>query len=109
MDQVLLRPLPVKHPEQLVLLDQSGPQHGSIEGANAFSYPTFKDFRDRGSVFSGVLARYALGMSVAFHGQTDRAAGELVSGNYFDVLGIPALVGRTFSPSASLCHPSGHL
>jgi predicted permease len=107
MDQVLLRALPVKHPEQLVLLDQPGPQHGSIRSENAFSYPMYQDFRDHSTVFSGVLARFPLSLSVAFHGQTDRAEGELVSGNYFEVLGVPALVGRTFTRDDDRT-PGGH-
>src|SRR5216683_379525 len=107
MDQVLLRALPVKHPEHLILLDQPGPQRGSIRSENAFSYPMYQDFRDRNRVFSGVLARFPLSMSVAFHGQTDRAEGELVSGNYFDVLGVPALVGRTFTQDDDRT-PDGH-
>src|SRR5712692_6864079 len=57
MDQVLLRMLPVQHPEQLVMLDQQGPTQGSVENDNSFSYPMYKDFRDGSPVFSGVLAR----------------------------------------------------
>ena len=48
-------------------------------------------------VFSGVLARFPLAMSVSYRGQTERAAGDLVSGNYFEVLGVRALIGRTFT------------
>jgi len=97
MDQVLLRMLPVQHPEQLVMLDQQGPTQGSVENDNAFSYPMYKDFRDHSPVFSGVLARFPLSMSVSYRGQTERAAGDLVSGNYFEVLGVRALIGRTFT------------
>ncbi|HUJ23822.1 MAG TPA: ABC transporter permease [Bryobacteraceae bacterium] len=107
MDQVLLRALPVKHPEQLVLLDQPGPNQGAIRNENAFSYPMYKDFRDHSPVFSGVVARFPISMSVAYHGQTDRAEGELVSGNYFDVLGVRALLGRTLTPDDDLT-PGAH-
>jgi predicted permease len=107
MDQVLLRALPVQHPEQLVMLDQPGPQNGSIFGENAFSYPMYRDFRDHNSVFSGLLARFPISMSVAYHDQTDRAEGELVSGNYFEVLGVRALLGRTFTRDDDRT-PGGH-
>src|SRR5690242_8039468 len=107
MDQVLLRALPVQHPEQLVMLDQPGPQNGSIFAENAFSYPMYRDFRDHNSVFSGLLARFPISMSVAYHDQTDRAEGELVSGNYFEVLGVHALLGRTFTRDDDRT-PGGH-
>src|SRR5258708_36066970 len=97
MDQVLLRMLPVQHPEQLVMLDQQGPTQGKVENDNSFSYPMYKDCRDRSPVFSGVLARFPLGMSISYRGQTELANGDLVSGNYFEVLGVQAWAGRTFT------------
>src|SRR5258707_11286350 len=97
MDHVLLRMLPVQHPEQLVMLDQQGPTQGKVENDNSFSYPMYKDFRDRSPVFSGVLARFPLGMSISYRGQTELANGDLVSGNYFEVLGVQAWAGRTFT------------
>jgi predicted permease len=58
----------------------------------------YKDLRDRGAnVFSGLLARFAIPLSVAGVGQTERADGELVSGNYFEVLGVRPALGRVFS------------
>ena len=98
MDQVLLRYLPVQHPEQLVMLDQPNLTQGSIWNDHSFSYPMYKDFRDQNQVFSGVLARFPLPFSVGYRGQTERAEGEMVSGNYFQVLGVSALIGRTFAP-----------
>jgi hypothetical protein len=98
LDQVLLRLLPVKDPEQLVLLTTVGSHYGSNTGANALSYPMYKDFRDRNQVFSGLLCRYGLPLSMGYGGQTERVDGELVSGNYFDVLGVKAALGRTFTP-----------
>src|SRR5262249_11194856 len=97
LDQVLLRLLPVKEPEQLVLLTSVGSHYGSNTGANALSYPMYKDFRDRNQVFSGVLCRFGLPLSLGYKGQTERVDGELVSGNYFDVLGVKAALGRTFT------------
>src|SRR5438132_849417 len=97
LDQVLLRLLPVKDPEQLVLLTSVGAHYGSNTGANAFSYPMYKDFRDRNQVFSGLLGRFGLPLSLGYKGRTERTEGELVSGNYFEALGVKAAIGRIFT------------
>src|SRR6185295_19363630 len=97
MDQVLLRPLPVHHPGRLVILDGPGPFQGRTVNAMTFSYPMYVDFRDRNEVFSGVLARFSTSMTVVWHGQSERANGDLVSGNYFDVLGVGAALGHVFT------------
>lgn len=107
MDQLLLRYLPVGHPEQLVVLDQPNMTQGSILTDHAFSYPMYKDFRDHGLVFDGVLARFPLPISVGHNGQTERANGEIVSGNYFEVLGVSAFLGRTLTPEDDRL-PGGH-
>jgi len=103
VDQLLLRLLPIKDPQQLVLLTWRGNHYGSNRGGNALSYPMYKDFRDNqvlsGHVFTGTLCRFATPLSVSFNGQTERADGELVSGNYFEVLGVGAAVGRSFTPN----------
>jgi len=98
MDQLLLRYLPVRHPEQLVMLDQEAFTQGMVLTDHAFSYPMYKDFRDQARVFDGVLARFSLPISVGHNGQTERANGEIVSGNYFEVLGVSAFLGRTLTP-----------
>lgn len=98
IDQLMLRLLPVKNPSELVLLDSRGNHYGNNRGANSFSYPIYKDFEARNQAFSGILARVASPVSMSFHGQTERAAGELVSGSYFNVLGVPAAIGRTVAP-----------
>ena len=94
MDQVLLRPLPVHDPGALVLLDGPGAFRGRTLNAMTFSYPMYRDFRDRNEVFAGVLARVPLAMTAVWRGVSERANGELVSGNYFDVLGIRPALGR---------------
>jgi predicted permease len=102
MDQVLLRSLAVKQPEQLVLLSANGPRRGMVNtsygDAYTFSYPMYRDFRDKNPVFSGLLARFPISFSMSWHDQTERIYGDLVSGNYFDVLGVHAAIGRTFTP-----------
>jgi putative ABC transport system permease protein len=99
MDQALLRSLPVKRPEQLVLFSAPGPRMGRVNtnynDLVAFSYPMYRDFRDGNTVFSGVMARFPINFSMSWHDQTERVTGDLVSGNYFDVLGVEAAIGRT--------------
>src|SRR5882762_2243667 len=96
-DQILLRLLPVQHPEQLVVFDNPGTFAGRTFNNNTFSYPMYRDFRDRNSVFSGVIARFPAPLTLMMTGQSERVSGELVSGNYFDVLGVHAIVGRTLT------------
>jgi putative ABC transport system permease protein len=101
MNQILLRQLPLKNPNELVILRAPGPVTGHVSDdgdyTESFSYPMYKGLRDNNSVFTGILARYNFSASVASKGQTDRATGELVSGNYFEVLGVQPAVGRVFT------------
>jgi predicted permease len=97
-DQVLLRLLPVKSPERLVVLDGPGAFQGRSFNNGTFSYPIYRDFRDRNTVFDGVLARFPAPLTLMTNGQAERVSSELVSGNYFDVLGVRAYIGRTFTP-----------
>src|SRR5438270_932634 len=86
LDQILLRLLPVKNPEQLVLLTMRGQHYGSNWGGNAISYPMYEDFRKNNSVFSGMFCRFALQTSLGYGNRTERVDAELVSGSYFPVL-----------------------
>ncbi|MBV8709106.1 MAG: ABC transporter permease [Acidobacteriaceae bacterium] len=96
-DQVLVRALPVKNPEQLVLLSAVGQHYGSNRGWNRISYPMYQDFRDGNTVFSGMFCFFETEMNLSYGGRTERVSGELVSGNYFPVLGIKAAFGRLFT------------
>jgi predicted permease len=98
LDQILLRVLPVKDPQQLVLLTMRGRHYGNNWGGNAISYPMYRDFQDHNEVFSGMFCRRPFDSSVSFGGQTERAAAEMVSGTYFPVLGVGAAIGRVFAP-----------
>jgi predicted permease len=147
VDEVLLRQLPVKNPDQLVLFNGARNHYGSNSGGNMLSFPMYEDFRDdfvgpfdsptaalaqgrpldstptglaqggraSGSklprvslpvangapaqeVFSGMFARRPIAMNVGVEGQTERVPGELVSGTYFQVLGVGAAVGRVITP-----------
>ena len=107
LDQVLLRLLPVKHPEQLVILTQHGSHYGSNTGMNALSYPMYKDFSEHNDVFSGMFCRFPTEVSLGFGNRTERVDAELVSGTYFSVLGVTAALGRTFTPDDDRI-PNGH-
>jgi predicted permease len=103
-DQMLLRSLPVKEPTRLVMLHYSGSDTGRLmsrggSSGDYFSYPMYRNIRDRNSVFSGVLATTQAQVAVQWKNTPAFATAELVSGNYFDVLGVKSAIGRLFSPS----------
>src|SRR5438094_4286416 len=98
LDQVLLRLLPVKDPDQLLLLTMRGRHYGNNWGGNAISYPMYRDFQDHSEVVSGMFCRFPARVSLTFGGQAERVQDELVSGTYFAVLGVTTALGRTFTP-----------
>jgi predicted permease len=106
-DQILVRMLPVKQPEQLVMFSAVGQHYGGNSGRNRISYPMYQDFRDHNTVFSGMFCFREVDFSLAYDGHTERVAGEVVSGNYFPVLGVRAAIGRLFSASDDL-HQGAH-
>ena len=98
-DQVLLRMLPVERPKELVRFMWSGAFSGSAssfggEDFNYFSYPMYKDLRDQNQVFSGVIAADKTSAAVSWHNQAENEDAEVVSGNYFEVLGLKPAAGR---------------
>ena len=99
LDQALLRTLPVKDADRLVILQSLGIFKGHTSsriggGDFSFSYPMYRDLRDQNSVFSGLIATNKVGVGVQWRNQPELVAGELVSGNYFDVLGVQPALGR---------------
>ncbi|HEV3063234.1 MAG TPA: ABC transporter permease [Vicinamibacterales bacterium] len=150
VDEVLLRALPVKNPEQLVLFDGARNHYGSNSGGNMLSFPMYEDFRDnfvdRGDrpalprvsqpvpnpaptprLLSGLFARRPVAMNVGVPGnpgspggpgspgspgssvQTERVPGELVSGTYFQVLGVRAALGRVILPEDDQARGDGYV
>jgi predicted permease len=97
MDQLMLRRLPVKHPDQLVMLVQRGAHNGNNLGGRMHSYPMYQDFQQKAAPFSEVLCRRLVSSSVSIDNQTERVDAELVSGNYFTMLGVRAAAGRLFN------------
>jgi len=105
-DEMLLRPLPVSHPEELVNLRSPGPRSGSTSCNQAgsceavFSYLMFRDLeKQTRAAFTGVAAHVLFGANVAFHNQTLSGDAVLVSGSYFPLLGVRPSLGRLFGPA----------
>lgn len=120
VNAVMLQSLPVHHPEQLVVLRWSAhrrPENigsssygdcsatewrGSNYGGCSFSYPMFKEIRTEKDLFSNIVAFAGPAqLDLSGNGPASMARGELVSGNYFQVLGVPAALGRTLQPLMS--------
>jgi predicted permease len=98
LDQILLRLLPVKNPQELVLLTMRGRHYGSNWGGNAISHPMFRDFAAHNDVFTDMFCRFPYEASLSFNGQAERVQLELVSGTYFSTLGLNPYLGRVFTP-----------
>src|SRR4029077_2167909 len=101
-DQVLLRMLPVERPKDLVRFEWTGAFRGSMssfggDDHNYFSYPMYKDLRDQNQIFTGILAADKAQIGVSWRGQAESADAEVVSGNYFQLLGLKPSVGRLFT------------
>jgi predicted permease len=114
VDAVLLRKLPVKDPDQLVLFNSISNREFSPGGHNgsnqldkvtglmtrsSFPYQTFQRMREARGALTDVVAFGSVSVNVNAEGQADVAHGQAVSGNYFDVLGVPAFLGRTIKES----------
>ena len=103
-DQMLLRPLPVPNPHQLVNLGAPGPKPGSQSCGQAgsceeiFSYPMFRDLERVQTSFTGIAAHRTFGASLGYQGTSLSGEGLLVSGSYFPVLGVNPALGRLLTP-----------
>ena len=108
IDAVMLKLLPVKDPQQLVLLrwdTNKWPPHASQTGSGSefsFSYPAFEEFRDQSQVLSSTFAFVPLGFSaqnttVNVNGEATLANGVMVTGNYFSGLGVAPILGRAIA------------
>lgn len=91
---VLLQSLPVRNPDELVVVQYDDPQSGREN--EDFSYPMYQALRDKNSVFAGAFCRSGVDFNASYAGQSERATGEMVSGNYFEVLGVRPWIGRLF-------------
>ena len=93
VNTILFRPLPVFEPSRLVELTPT--RQGSE--FNNFSYPLYRDFRDRNEVFDSLAVYRFAPMSLSREGNNERIWGFIVSGNYFDMLGVKPAAGRFFA------------
>jgi putative ABC transport system permease protein len=106
VNQLLLRRLPVSEPDRLVTLKFTGLDTGHTDswggGDNIqFSYPMYRDLRDQNQVFAGMLATFPAEVGVQWRNTPSLVKSELVSGNYFSVLGVQPALGRLFVPEDS--------
>jgi predicted permease len=98
--RLILEPLPVPEPDQLVNLVSPGPRSGptscgDMGGCEAvFSYPMFRDLERVQTVFTGLAAHRDFGVNLSYRGQTTTSRGLVVSGSYFPVLGVRPALGR---------------
>ena len=91
VNATLLRQLPVAAPEHLVYVHNGNP--GAV-----FSYPAYSVMRDQNDVFDGLIAWGGIGVSLNSDDQTDLVGGAIVTGNFFELLGVKAELGRVISP-----------
>jgi putative ABC transport system permease protein len=107
IDQALMRALPVSDPARLVVLSFAGSNAGHVhsEGGNSpghrheFSYPMYRDLRQRNTVLSGMIAESLITLGVTWNNHAESVPAELVSGNYFSTLGVRPAAGRLFLDS----------
>src|SRR5215469_16040714 len=106
VDQVILKRLPVQEPDRLVQLKFVGSDTGHTDSYGGgrelyFSYPMYRDLRDHNNVFSGMLAMFPKQVGMQWKNSSSLVNSELVSGNYFSVLGVRPALGRLLMPEDS--------
>src|SRR5579864_1117508 len=114
VDQILLKQLPVREPDRLVMLKYTGSDtgHTSSYGGTSdlyFSYPMYRDLRDQNQVFEGMLAMFPAQVGVQWRNTPSLAKSELVSGNYFSLLNVKPALGRLFVPDDSATRGASQL
>lgn len=107
VDQLILRLLPIKDPQQLVGLVAQGHYYGNNMGFHALSYTMYQAIRDRNQVFSLMMCRRPVQITATVYSGSEVLSGELVSGNYFPLLGVQAATGRVFDSTDDL-HPNAN-
>jgi putative ABC transport system permease protein len=105
VNAVLLRPLPFKNPEQLVMVWENATHLGFPK--NTPAPPNFLDWQKQNTVFTGMAAMAERSFNLTGVGEPERLDGRRVSANLFDLLGVPALLGRTFVPEDD--RPGSHV
>src|SRR4051812_13766907 len=108
IDQILLRKLPVARPDELVMLYQQGAHNGSNMGSRMHSYPIYQAYQQRAEPLAEVICRRLAETSVSIDNQTERLDTEMVSDNYFSMLGVHPAIGRVFSSQEDAQTYQGH-
>jgi len=99
VNAVLLRPLPMQDPDRLVALFTTDERNrGSFFNYMQTSRPNFQDYRQGNDVFSGMVAHNGLPLAFSGKGEPEQIFGEMVSGDFFGVLGVKPALGRAFLP-----------
>lgn len=100
VDQVLLRLLPVRNPQELVQLRLEGGRVGSQsgDGRHTFSYPLYVALRDQNTVLTGLTGQLISSTSLVGDDRSEMVSVGMVAGNFFDVLGVRPHLGRVLSP-----------
>jgi predicted permease len=94
VDGVLLKPLAFPHPERLVMLHESGPKFKN----GSFSYPDFRDWQRLNRTFTAIAIARPTGFSLTGRGKAEQVDAMAISSDFFPLLGVKPLLGRTFAP-----------
>jgi putative ABC transport system permease protein len=103
LDAVLLKMLPVEHPDQLYFINNVGARGGS----DAPPYPCFARFRDQNQSFTGLAAFTKRDLRIRIDGHREEITGQFVSGDYFSLLGVNPILGRALSPDDDMIPEKG--
>jgi predicted permease len=105
IDGLMLHMLPVSHPEQLMEVNTNAVKTGSVEISRTITLGAMKAMQDRATTVREFCSGYQpVKVSVATDGQAELASATFVSGNYFSMLGVPPLIGRTFGPDSGFAY-----
>jgi predicted permease len=99
VNSVLLRPLPVPKPDRLVTISSDTAVRFGYTAGAGWNYPMWDRLRQRANAFEGALAFTAERFNLAPGGERRPVDGLYVSGEFFTTVGVPALLGRTFTPA----------
>jgi predicted permease len=99
VNAIFLHPLPVLEPERLVNVFTTDQRNrGGFNDFLPTSYPNYEDYRDHNQVFSALAADQGIPLSLSSGGEPQQVGGQIVTGNYFDILGVHPRLGRGFLP-----------
>jgi len=102
VDALLFRPLPVVHPEQLVDVYTTAPSSTVAERLNTSSYPDYRDLQAHNEVFDDLIGYSPMFAALRLGDRSRLTLGEIVTGNYFQALGVGAAMGRAILPEDDL-------